>query len=518
MSEGTRKAYISYSRRSDYSFIQALLDVAGAENQLRSIVVEPSRDPAVFPLTKEEPENIDLDQWDLIYDEKGLDAFGTTEGFMEELSEGERVIILLSKGYFQSPYCMTELLTIYHKRAGNLVPIVAFVDGFSPSDLSIDVFLKYWEKRREDLQQAGKDKEARHAGQVHRYLRPALAWLLGRYDEKHGGWDTIFPVVDATEGERGAAQQMVQELSRERKPRYPYFSAKERRRQAKDEVEKILAERSTKEWFDRLAKRFSPSVLPPEEFAASLIGFESADELMNTLDHFVEWLEKDLQDVLANPASGQIRKQLAKDIKDILGWLLLLVMDDTRLYLLIHGLNRLDAEARQTLYGENESSFQLIASALAGSTARYILEVDPQGAPWVRGENQVDLIERGADQENYRRYIEDEDHWMGLKSGLLKRVVGARREHRTDASLNAAFSTALRRKKGTYLLVDGEIWKTVQCHGLLKMLGEKFPELHQIIDDDAAETAQAYFRDGVESGAIDQTIFDIYKKLHELIQ
>ena len=518
MGGGTRKAYISYSRRSDYSFIKTLFDAVGERNQLRSIVVESPRHPAVCPLTIDEPENIDLDQWDLIYDEKGLDAFGSIKGFMEELSEGEQVIILLSKGYFQSPYCMTELLSIYHKRAGNLVPIVAFVDGFSPSDLSIDVTLTYWEKRREDLQQAGKDKEAGHAGQVHRYLRSALAWLLGRYDEKHGGWDTIFPVVDATEGEQGAARQVVQDLSRERKPRYPYFSAKARRYQAKAEIEKILAERSTKEWFDRLAKRFSPSVLPPEEFAARLIGFESADELTNTLDHFVEWLEKDLQDVLAIPASGQIRKQLAKDIKDILGWLLLMVIDDTRLYLLIHGLNRLDAEARQTLYGENESSFQLIASALTGSAARYRLEFDPEDAPWIRGENQVDLIERGADLENYRRYIEDEDHWMDLKSGLLRKVVGVRREHRTERSLNTALCTAIRRKKGTYLLVDGETWKTVQCHGLLKMLGEKFPELHQIIDDDEAETSQAYFRDGVESGAVDETIFEIYEKLHELIQ
>ena len=518
MGEGTRKAYISYSRRSDYSFIQTLLNVAGAENQLRSIVAKSHRDPAVCPLTKDKPENIDLDQWDLIYDEKGLDAFGSIEGFMDELSEGERVIILLSEGYFQSPYCMTELLSIYHKRAGGLAPIVAFVGGFKPSDLSIDEILAYWEKREKDLQQAGKDKEARHAGQVHRYLRSALAWLLGRYDEKHGGWDTIFPVVDAREGEQGAAQQVVQDLSRERKPRYPYFSAKARRYQAKAEIEKILAERSTKEWFDRLAKRFSPSVLSPEEFAARLIGFESAGELTQTLDHFVEWLEKDLQDVLADPASSQVRKQLAKGIKDILGWLLLMVIDDTRLYDLIHGLNRLGSKARQTLYGENESSFQLIASALAGSAVRYRLEFDPEDTPWIRGENQIDLVERGASIENYRCYIEDEKHWMDLKGRLLSRVVGASRKHRTDASLNAALSTGLRRKKGTYLLVDGETWNVVRCHNLLEMLGQKFPELHQIIDDVKAETSQVYLRDGVESGTIDQSVFDIYRCIHELTQ
>ena len=516
MSEGTRKAYISYSRRSDYSFIQTLLDVAGAENQLRSIVAKPHRDPAVCPLTKDKPENIDLDQWDLIYDEKGLDAFGSIKGFMEELSEGEQVIILLSKGYFQSPYCMTELLSIYHKRAGDLVPIVAFVDGFSPSDLSIDVILTYWEKRREDLQQAGKGKEARHAGQVLRYLRPALTWLLGRYDEEHGGWNTLFPVMEAAEGNEDIARWVLGKISAKRKPRYPYLSARVRRYQAKAAIEKILAKNSMKEWFDLLARRLSPSPVSPAEFAARLVEFESADELTEILDGFFEWLEEDLQDVVTDPAASHVRKLLAKSVKDILGWLLLLVMDDVRLNQLIHELNRLGPEARQMLEGENESSFQLIASALAGSAARYLF--DPEGTPRVRGENQLDLIEQGADKENYHRYIEDEDRWMEIKGVLLKGMVGVRRAHRTDASLNAALSTALRRKKGTFLLVDGETWNTVQCHELLRMLGEKFPELHQIIDDDAAETAQAYFRDGVESGAIDQNIFDIYEKIYELTQ
>ncbi len=516
MGEGTRKAYISYSRRSDYSFIQTLLDVAGAEDQLRSIVVESSHHPTVCPLTKDQPENIDLDQWDLIYDEKGLDAFGSIRGFMDELSEGEQVIFLLSKGYFESPYCMTELLSIYHKRAGDLVPVVVFVDGFKPSDLSIDEILAYWEKRREDLQQAEKGKEARHAGQVLRYLRAALAWLLGRYDEEHGGWNTLFPVMEAAGDNEDIARWVLGKISAKRKPRYPYLSARARRYHAKAAIERILAKNPTKEWFDLLASRFSPSPVSPAEFAARLVEFESADELTEILDRFFEWMEEDLQDVVTDPAASYVRKLLAKGVKDILGWLLLLVMDDVRLNQLIHELNHLGPEARQTLNGENESSFQLIASALAGSAARYLF--DPEGTPRVRGENQVDLIEQGADKKNYRRYIEDKDRWMEIKGVLLKSMIGARRKHRTDASLNAALSTALRRKKGTFLLVDGETWNTVRCHELLRMLGEKFPDLHQIIDDDAAETAQAYFRDGVESGAIDQTIFQIYEILHELTQ
>ena len=400
MSGRTRKAYISYSRRSDYSFIKTLLDVAGAGNQLRSIVVESPRDPAVCPLTQDESENIDLDQWDLIYDEKGLDAFGSIKGFMEELSEGEQVIILLSKGYFQSPYCMTELLSIYHKRAGDLVPIVVFVDGFKPSDLSIDEILAYWEQRRNDLEKEEKDKEAKHAAQVHQYLRPALAWLLGRYDEEHGGWNTLFPVMDAAGGNEDIARWVLGKISAKRKPRYPYLSAKARCYHAKAAIERILAKNSTKEWFDQLAKRFSPSPMSPAEFAARLVEFESADELTEILDCFFEWLEEDLQDVVTDPAASRVRNLLAKDVKDILGWLLLMVMDDVRLNQLIHELNHLESEARQTLNGENESSFQLIASALAGSAVRYLF--DPEGTPRVRGENQLDLIEQGADKENYR--------------------------------------------------------------------------------------------------------------------
>ena len=517
MSEGTRKAYISYSRRSDYSFIQTLLDVAGAENQLRSIVAKPHRDPAVCPLTQDEPENLDLDQWDLIYDENGLEAFGSIKGFMDEVSEGEQVITLLSKGYFQSPYCMTELLSIYHKQAENLVPIVVFVDGFKPSDLSIDEILAFWKKRREDLEKEEKDKEAKHAAQVHQYLRPALAWLLGGYDEKHGGWDTLFPVVDATEGGEGAARQVIQELSRERKPRYPYFSAKERRRQAKGEVEKILAKRSTKEWFELLARRFSPFPMSPEKFAGRLVEFESADEFSKILRQFIEWMEEDLDDLLADPTATQVRKNLVKDIKNIIGWLLLMIMDETRMNQLIHKLNRLGPDARQELNRESNLLFQAIASSLFGAAVRYTY--NPSESPSLRGENQIDLIDQGPDKEQYRQYIKEESDWMNIKKSLFSKRISLDEYDPSSQEVDDAFRAELQLDKGTYLFVDDDTWGVKNCGSLLKMLGESFPELHQMIAvKDTEETPQAYLREGMKSGSIAVYILKIHKRLYELTQ
>ncbi len=178
MTDQPKHVYVSYSRRSDYSFIQKLLSVIGNEACLRSLVVPKEDQGRMETLADNPPNNIDLDQWQLIYDENGLPAFGSIQGFMDELSEGERIIILLSPGYFQSPYCLTELCLNYSKRAHELIPVVAFVDGYQPSQVSIDSLIGYWKKKQTKAEKKNKQAKANCCGEFICLLPKVLAWLL----------------------------------------------------------------------------------------------------------------------------------------------------------------------------------------------------------------------------------------------------------------------------------------------------------------------------------------------------
>ena len=135
-----RCVYISYSRRSDYSFIQCLIEKLDQRLSLRTLILNDG-EPEVsdFPLDQETKElhfdqkKEELERWVARYDQNALGYFGSIRAFMEELSEAEKIIVLLSEGYFRSPYCMVELLHIYRKRSANLMPIVVFLGGLRAS-------------------------------------------------------------------------------------------------------------------------------------------------------------------------------------------------------------------------------------------------------------------------------------------------------------------------------------------------------------------------------------------------
>ena len=512
MSQGRRKVYVSYSRRDGYTFIQSLKQTMEPSLELRSLVIDgsDSASPCIQTLPDQRSDPDRYDNWQLIYDENGLKAFGSIQGFMDELAEGEQIVFLLSKGYFESPYCMTELLAVYAKRAEELMPIVVFVDGFSPGDLQVNELVEYWENQQDDAKL--NDGQKRHAAVVAQRLPKALAWLLGRYDDAHGGWNTLFPVL--TSCDDNVPEEILKCLKKKPEPpRYRHVSEAKKRRMAKFHIEKIALNRQTREWFQQLKNRFPDQPRTDDKLASRLLAFETLDELLDIFDTLIKWLD----DIKSENEPSYATRQLAGGVKELLGWILLVAMDSEKLHGLIHELNREGESARDEMLPENETSFQMIAAAIASAAARYCYSAS--GSMQLRGEGEINLLERGADEKNYVQWLEDEQNWFDLETRIFQQIVGRDRPQRTRRALESAMQTALRRKKGVYLVIEKELFDIAKCDAFLTMMGNTFPDIHQIISsNDATRSAQDYYRPGIESGAIDQSILDIYQHIHELSQ
>ena len=450
--------YISYSRRSDYSFIQELLKTAenGKDRpELQSLVAEHGQEPKRTALPPDPPDNIDLDQWKLIYDENGLKQLSSICGFMDELSEGERIIFLLSRGYFQSPYCLTELLAIYGKRAGDLVPIVAFVDGFSPGDCNLSTLLAYWEgwptgqdNCAQELAPDQLEARKRFAKRIMRRLPAAHAWLLGRYDKERGEWDTLFPVVQADEKGK-TAREVLSLLGQLPKPRFAFVSASQKRVRVVVGMNRVMKRKKTAHWFEQLGKEFPIQERTDTSLAARLVDCATSrgDAFADCLGKVLDWLDE----VLLDTEPGDTRKQLAIAVKEMLGWLLLMVIDDARLHELVHELNRLANKARMELCEENDASYQIIASALSGVAAYYAFSPDNS----LRGKGRIDLLEQGADPEKYGKMLKDEAKWFDIKTRMFKERVG---RHTTEDSLDEAIKFKVGRKDAFHLVIDHLFW------------------------------------------------------------
>jgi hypothetical protein len=275
--ERSKQAYISYSQRADDSFIKDLLSAAGEATQLRSLVVaEPGR-AGIQPLQEDRPNDVDLDEWILVYDQNGLGPFDSIRPFMEERSEGENIIVLLSEPYFQSPYCMVELLSIYAKRAGDLIPIIVFVGGYRPGDISIPKLTEYWDRRRAEAEKKGNFAAVRCYEELVQRLPDALAWLLGGYDEAREGWDTLFLAVPGEEDH--PAQKVLDVLSRPNEQRYKHISADEKAVLISEEIRQILGRKGLGDGFKSLKARFLAGDATDEKFAERLARPSNAAEL-----------------------------------------------------------------------------------------------------------------------------------------------------------------------------------------------------------------------------------------------
>lgn len=470
---------------------------------------------SVETLVYEQPNNMDdLDKCKLIYDENGLDAFGSIQGFMDELSEGECIIILLSPGYFQSPYCLTELCLIYSRRAHELIPVVAFVDGYQPSQVSIKTLIDHWKTEQAKAETSNNRAAANCYGEFIRLLPVALAWLLGTYDHEKPGWDTLFPVVvvdDEDQDQDQAAEQVHHTLSTPIKPRFTYHAGGQKAVLIAAEIEKILTREGMRDWFASLKARFS---LKHDSFAALLARPEDAARLTEYLDYLIEWLDN----IRKGHPPSTARQLLSATVKELLGYVLLTAVDDGRLHQLIHKLNHLQAAAHHELLDENETAFQMIASAIGFSSVRYRFNAESKEEA-LTGEGQLELIDRGCSQQNYYQWLENEEKWFDVYQSFYKQMTPQPRRQRTERALHGALDTILRRRTDFYLLLDKTYLDICETSVFRKKLAERFPAIQQIISyDQAGATAGDYYLDGLNSGDIDQQIYEIYSRIHELSQ
>ena len=195
----TRKAYISYSRRSDSSLIPIIIE----ENEART------------------------NGWEILYDETDLETERSIEAFEEKLSESGQVIFLLSQGYFESHYCVSELLKTYRKRAKDLLPIIIFISGYTPDSLSEEEVVEFWK-------QQGKSEIAQE-------LPNALAWLLGKFNSEKGNWDTLFSVC-AGENDSDIVKKALDSLVENRSPRFMHFSCDEKNIKIDEKIRGVIRE------------------------------------------------------------------------------------------------------------------------------------------------------------------------------------------------------------------------------------------------------------------------------------
>ncbi len=513
VNQKTQSVYVSYSRRADYSFIQTLLAKFGTTTALQSLVAPESASASIGTLTEQTPDNRDLDQWALIYDENGLDAFGSISGFMEQLSEAQAVVILLSPGYFQSPYCLTELLLLYTKRADDLLPIVVFVDGYQPDSVNSAELAEYWDQQRQDQENNNEVAAAKRYSEFNRMLPAMLAWLLGSFDTQMQGWDTLLPVIVA-DNQQIAAEQVSEALENPIEPRFAHYSSSHKTVWIASQIETILARPAMKEWLSDLKVLCSRRSDTSHEFAAFLARPQTAEHLIQNLGHLINWLAHIKRDF--QPST--LRRLLSADVKELLSYLLMTAVDDRRLHQLIHQLNRLQEQASHELLDENETALQMIVSAVACSPVRYRYTID-LGSDALQGDGQLELIERGCSTDNYYQWLESEENWLDAQRLLYQQMIARPRPQKTERALHGAMDAVLNQRQDFYLRFDKTHLDLCKNNDFRKHLGKRFPAIqHVISSDEARSTAEDYYLDGLNSGYLDQMIYTIYDSLHELAQ
>ncbi len=517
-----RKVYISYSRRSDYSFIQALIKAtqkASSKNsfELQSLVVKESESASITTLEEQKPDNIDLDSWDVIYDEIGLEAGGSINAFMQELSEAEKIIILLSPGYFESPYCLTELLLIYFKRAQELIPSVVFVDGYSPNNLTIKAVLDNLKTQRDKKEKEGKTQIARNYQEFIEKLPIVLSWLLGRYVDGKEGWDTfslVFAQIDTA-----TPCKVVASLDEDCIPRFKHWSCKQKQALITDEINKVFSREAFIPHLDAFKSAFLSLVDTHTDLASSLAAPGDANKLNRSLAVLEEWLKE----IAANSVPGYALCLFAEQVKELLGWLLLASIDDLKLHQLIHKLNRQRSVASMEIFDENDTSFQMLASAIAAAPVLFVYNATA-GEKVLKGSDQLELLDRGCDQSNYTQWLKSEDDWHSIHKGLYRQMsidpdTGEQlsRKQRTYSSLLGAMEKILMGKRAFYLLFNEKYLEVAKCKEFRKDLGDRFPKIQQIISNDKSPNkAGDYYLQGLNSGYLDEQIFEIYKTLYRL--
>ncbi len=508
--QARKHVYISYSRRSKYEFIHELI-VASKDISFQRMAIESENQPPSLSADFDNKDPVDVEQWIVLYDENALKPGGSISTFMEKLSEGYKIIILLSPGYFQSIFCVTELLHIYYKRSHEPLPIVVFVDSYKPTDIKPDELINYWRQERNETE--NKPEKQQLCERFINELPGVLDWLLGEYNEAHENWDILVEVVSTKNPNAAVAKNVLSALETTKKPRFAIVPWQRRARIIKTEITEILNHQFLEELSAKLKTKSAVSQVNGEDctpFSEGQIDPLRDDFcLIACLDAMSEWLKKD---VLNHPSSHQ-RTCLVTLIEELLGWLLLSAVDDRKLRRLIHRLNRGGDTAAISLIADGPSAYQILVATVAQVPVLYTYEL--RETHCLVGKGQWVLNDAGIDTKNRIKKMENEQDWMQLKNRLLNSVKFASQQ--TPDAATGALRAFLRSNKGQYLLFDR---KELNEHCFMEIrdyFGKKHPNLCQVVGEESGEnTTQSYYPKQIDSGGLDLKIQEIYSLLYQL--
>lgn len=480
----TRKAYISYTRRADHSLKDCL-------------------------------RNNSPEGWEIRFDETALEEDRSIRGFEEEVSEADQVIFLLSEEYFESIYCIRELLKTYEKRARELLPIVVFVAGCQPNQVSEDAIVDYWNRQAE--QRRPEDMEN---------LRLACAWLLGRHDPQANGWDTLFNVFSGNNHQE-IIEKVAASSQNMRRPRFSLPSSIDRRTRIREEVKRIIEGQSA---FDEKLKHSIEKVVAQ--------GPEAPEEITGLLGEIDILLKRYVHQ--NHPVVE--RERLAADTRELAGYLVLYVMDHHQLQYLVHHLNRQKNDAALSLCGSSDCAFQLIVSAISHAPAlfRYYgreqmkqerdLDRTQTGQKKQRemralmGKGELTLHERGLCAENYYDTLHAEEEWLDTYVALERQLSEINEIPSGAYGDKEDFSAAIQGfleapSEAYYLLLDGGSLRFSKSTKFRRELNERFPTLTQVIADiDRNKAIEKYLIGGLRSASINQKLISIYGNIQRLLQ
>ena len=98
-------------------------------------------------------ETLANESWNIIRDKNAMRSGDLISGFMKRIGLADRVIVVLSDKYLRSPYCMTELHTLYQNSRlekqeflDRIIPLVLDDARFGTPEERVE-YAKHWEAR-----------------------------------------------------------------------------------------------------------------------------------------------------------------------------------------------------------------------------------------------------------------------------------------------------------------------------------------------------------------------------------
>jgi TIR domain len=102
-------------------------------------------------------EKLGQDGWNIIRDKDAMRSGDLISGFMKRIGLADRVIVVLSDKYLRSPYCMSELYSIYQRSVGEkeeflrrIIPLVLDDARFGTPEERVE-YAEHWELRYKTL-------------------------------------------------------------------------------------------------------------------------------------------------------------------------------------------------------------------------------------------------------------------------------------------------------------------------------------------------------------------------------